>query len=363
MSVSCGRAATLALLAPAVLAGAAHLAAAGAASTVAVGQTRAPTEQPTSPSTPTASAAAAGPAPGQAGVNPVPRGLEGLEVQVGLDRAGFSPGVIDGRPGRNTRAALTRFQEARQLPPSGTVDEATRQALGAPPAIVAYALTAEDVAGPYVARIPDDMMEKRTLEVLAYTSVAEMLAERFHTTPQLLARLNPKIAWQAGQTLQVPNVEPFLPPAQTETRKVNPPAADQTADVRVSKAAGVLTVRGTDGAVRFSAPVTSGSEHDPLPIGTWKVTAVYLRPVFNYNPDLFWDADPSHDKARLPAGPNNPVGLVWIDLDKEHYGLHGTPEPSRIGVSQSHGCVRLTNWDALKVASLVKTGTPVIFEP
>lgn len=293
----------------------------------------------------------------------VPKGLEGIGLQVALDRAGFSPGVIDGRPGRNTRAALTRFQEAHKLPASGTLDDATRQALGAPPAIVTYALTPEDVAGPFVARIPDDMMEKRTLEVLAYTSAAEMLAERFHTTPQLLARLNPKLAWHAGQTLQVPNVEPFQPPAQTETRKVNPPAADQTADVRVSKAGGVLTVRGTDGAMIFSAPVTSGSDRDPLPIGTWKVTAVYLRPVFNYNPDLFWDADPAHDKARLPAGPNNPVGLVWIDLDKEHYGLHGTPEPSRIGVSQSHGCVRLTNWDALKVASLVKTGTPVIFEP
>lgn len=293
----------------------------------------------------------------------VPKGMEGLALQVALDRAGFSPGVLDGRPGRNTREALGRFQQARGLTASGTLDEATREALGGPAPTVTYTLTAEDLAGPYVARIPDDMMEKRTLEALAYTSVAEMLAERFHTTPQLLARLNPKMAWKAGQTLQVPNVDPFVPPAQTETRKVNPPAADQTADVRVSKASGVLTVRGTDGAVLFSAPVTSGSEHDPLPLGTWKVTAVYLRPVFNYNPDLFWDADPSHGKAKLPAGPNNPVGLVWIDLDKEHYGLHGTPEPSRIGVSQSHGCVRLTNWDALKVASLVKTGTPVIFEP
>ena len=280
-----------------------------------------------------------------------------------LDRAGFSPGTIDGAPGQTTRGALQRFQEAKGLPASGTLDDATRQVLPADPPLVAYTLTPEDLAGPFIDRIPDDMMEKRTLEVLAYTSPAEMLAERFHTTPRLLARLNPGPAWKTGATLQVPNVEPFVVPATTETRKVNPPDAERVADVRVSKAAGALTVRGVDGSVLFSAPVTSGSEHDPLPLGTWKVTAVYLRPVFHYSPELFWDADPSHAKAKLPAGPNNPVGLVWIDLDKEHYGMHGTPEPDRVGVTQSHGCVRLTNWDALRVAGFVKTGTPVLFEP
>ncbi|MGI8672919.1 MAG: L,D-transpeptidase, partial [Luteitalea sp.] len=218
-------------------------------------------------------------------------------------------------------------------------------------------------AGPYVAKIAGDMMEKSTMEVLAYTSAAEMLAERFHTSPALLAALNRGVALAAGAVLQVPNVAPLDVPATTVTRKVNPAEAEQVADVRVSKAGGMLTVRGTTGQVLFAAPVTSGSERDPLPLGTWKVTAVYLRPVFNYSPELFWDADPAHAKAKLPAGPNNPVGLVWIDLDKEHYGLHGTPEPSTIGVSQSHGCVRLTNWDALRVAALVKTGTPVLFEP
>jgi lipoprotein-anchoring transpeptidase ErfK/SrfK len=287
----------------------------------------------------------------------------GLALQVALDRAGFSPGAIDGAPGKNTRLALQRFQEARGLAASGTMDEPTQQALPADPPTISYALTAEDLAGPFIDGVPGDMMEKSTLEVLAYTSPAELLAERFHTTTRLLARLNPKLEWTTGAAVQVPNVQPFQLPAATETRKVNPPDADRVAEVRVSKSAGALAVRGTDGAVLFSAPVTSGSQHDPLPLGTWKVTAVYLRPVFNYNPDLFWDADPSHARARVPAGPNNPVGIVWIDLDKEHYGLHGTPEPERIGVTQSHGCVRLTNWDAMRVAALVKTGTPVIFEP
>jgi lipoprotein-anchoring transpeptidase ErfK/SrfK len=112
----------------------------------------------------------------------------------------------------------------------------------------------------------------------------------------------------------------------------------------------------------FYAPVTTGSKHDPLPIGKWKVNGVRVNPTFHYNPHLFWNADPRDAKATIPAGPNNPVGLVWIDISKEHYGLHGTPEPSAIGRAQSHGCVRLTNWDALKLASLVKPGTRVLFK-
>jgi lipoprotein-anchoring transpeptidase ErfK/SrfK len=109
------------------------------------------------------------------------------------------------------------------------------------------------------------------------------------------------------------------------------------------------------------APVTTGSQRDPLPLGEWKVNGVQLDPPFRYNPELFWDADPSHAKATVPPGPNNPVGMVWIDLSKEHYGIHGTPEPSAIGRTESHGCVRLTNWDALRLAELVKPGTKVIF--
>ncbi len=307
-------------------------------------------------------------APGPVGAQPpagapLPRDLDGLSLQVALDRAGFSPGVVDGRPGRNTREALRLFQDAHGLEPTGIPDEPTRQALGSEPPVVGYTLTAEDVAGPFAVGIPDDMMEKRTLDELAYTSPVEMLAERFHTSPRLLARLNPGVAWKAGASIRVPNVHPLAVPPRTETRAANPPDADLVTEVRVSRAAGMLVGRDADGRVRFAAPVTSGSEHDPLPIGTWKVTAVYLRPVFQYNPDLFWDADPSHAKATIPAGPNSPVGLVWIDLDKDHYGLHGTPEPERIGYTQSHGCVRLTNWDALRVAARVKTGTPVIFEP
>jgi lipoprotein-anchoring transpeptidase ErfK/SrfK len=132
--------------------------------------------------------------------------------------------------------------------------------------------------------------------------------------------------------------------------------------VTVTKKMSALTVTDASGQIVFYAPVTTGSKHDPLPIGKWKVNGVRLNPTFHYNPHLFWNADPKDAKATLPSGPNNPVGLVWIDISREHYGLHGTPEPSMIGRAQSHGCVRLTNWDALKLAGLVKPGTRVLFE-
>ena len=131
--------------------------------------------------------------------------------------------------------------------------------------------------------------------------------------------------------------------------------------IAVTKSTSALTVEDASGRVVFHAPVTSGSEHDPLPIGNWKVTSVNVMPPFHYNPDLFWDANPSHSKAKIAAGPNNPVGIAWIDLNKEHYGIHGTPQPSRIGHVQSHGCVRLTNWDVQRLLKWAQPGTAVIF--
>jgi lipoprotein-anchoring transpeptidase ErfK/SrfK len=140
-----------------------------------------------------------------------------------------------------------------------------------------------------------------------------------------------------------------------------PPSNAAAVIVYVTKSTSSLTVEDAMGHVVFHAPVTSGSEHDPLPIGTWKVTGVQQNPKFHYNPDLFWDASPGDRKVTIQSGPNNPVGVVWMDLSKPHYGIHGTPEPSKIGHVESHGCVRLTNWDAERVASMVKPGTRVVF--
>ena len=281
-----------------------------------------------------------------------------LEMQILLDRAGFSPGEIDGRAGPNSRKALAAFRSARKLPSNAPADT-VRNALRGEPVepLVSYSITDEDAAGPFTPSIPEDMTEKSKLPGLYYTSVLELLAEKFHSAPALLQQLNPGAQFTAGEHIQVPNVETAAPAAAQGAAR---PAA--AARIVVSKRTSALTAYDQKGQVVFYAPVTSGSQHDPLPIGHWSVTAVARNPSYHYNPDLFWDANPANAKATIPAGPNNPVGVVWIDIDKPHYGIHGTPEPGQISRTTSHGCVRLTNWDATRLANLVTKGTPVIFE-
>jgi lipoprotein-anchoring transpeptidase ErfK/SrfK len=279
--------------------------------------------------------------------------------QVLLDRQGFSSGEIDGRQGPNFSRALAAFQSARKLA-AGTPDCATWEALGGTgteATITSYTITDADVQGPFESSIPPQLVDQAKLATLNYRSPIELLAERFHASPALLTRLNPGVQMTAGREIKVPAVAPFDP----ETK----PQPDETAgDLRiaVSKEESALRATRADGTLVFYAPVSSGSVHDPLPPGDFKVRGVAWRPPFHYNPKLFWDAKPADGKAKIPAGPNNPIGVVWIDLDLEHYGIHGTPEPGNVGHTESHGCVRLTNWDAARVASLVKAGTPVHFQ-
>jgi len=304
----------------------------------------------------------------------VPDVQQMLAVQVALDRNGFSPGEIDGRSGPRTRRALMEFQKSAGLHPDGVLTEEATAALRLPPdPVVNYTITQQDVAGPFIDRMPADMMERSKLQALAYTTPLEGLAEKFHSSPALLRTLNPGAKWTAGEVIKVPDVEPFDPSSKPTanngakgTAGANAaeakPAAPPALEVVVSGATKSLVVRDESGKVRMYAPVTIGSEKDPLPIGEWKVAGVSWNPVFNYNPDLFWDADPAHAKAKIPPGPNNPVGVVWIDINKEHFGLHGTPEPSTIGRTESHGCIRLTNWDATKLGRLVSPGTKVTIQ-
>ncbi len=329
-----------------------------------------------------------------------------LATQVQLDRAGFSPGEIDGQAGLNLRRALSAFQRTHALTESGKLDAATRQKLAeqvqdAAP-LLPYEITGDDVAGPFTPDLPSDLMEQSKLMALTYRTALEGLAEKFHASPRLLQQLNKGATFStAGEMIVVPNVVAFELPAPTAAgraaaaaespergagaaptargggtpaaagresaagargRGAAAPAEQKPPVTIVVTKAGSLTVEDEGGRIIFHAPVTSGSEHDPLPIGTWKVNGVQRNPPFQYNPALFWDADPTHAKAKIPAGPNNPVGVAWIDISKEHYGIHGTPEPSRIGHVQSHGCVRLTNWDVQRVAQFVKPGTVVIFK-
>jgi lipoprotein-anchoring transpeptidase ErfK/SrfK len=296
-------------------------------------------------------------------------GLTELEMQVLLDRADFSPGEIDGKSGKNSREAVTAFEAALGLAPGARSRKALLQALGsgAVKPIVSYTITAEDVAGPFVDKIPKDATEQSKLPGLYYTSVLQELGEKFHSAPALLKRLNPRAHFTAGEQIRVPNVlgaeQPApntTPAAGTQGERVR--AKAEAVKVVVSRKASDLKVYGREGRIIFYAPVTSGSAHDSLPIGNWVVTSVVRNPTYNYNPDLFWDADPANAKAKIAAGPNNPVGVVWIGINVPHYGIHGTPEPGGIGHSASHGCVRMTNWDATRVADLVKDGAPVVFE-
>ena len=279
--------------------------------------------------------------------------MQALQTQVMLDRAGYSPGEIDASPGTSTKRALDAF----------TKNGGNAAALPAD-AVSAYTITEQDAAGPFTPGIPEDMVEKSTLPSLGYENLLEALGERFHASPALLKKLNPTATFAAGEQIQVPNVSAVAPVGPPRGRQSDAaPSAENPAATTVSvrKSSSDLVVTDGTGKVLMYAPVTTGSEHDPLPIGEWKVTGVQRDPKFHYNPSLFWDAEPGHSKATIPPGPNNPVGVVWIDITREHYGLHGTPEPASVGKTASHGCVRLTNWDAQKLAALVRPGTKVVF--
>jgi len=283
---------------------------------------------------------------------------DAVAFQVLLDRHGYSPGEIDGTLGVDAKRALAAFQTAHHLRASGEPDCATWTALDRDhsPVTTKYQITEADTAGPFTEKIPEQLDQQAQLSALHYRSPIERIAERFHAAPGLLKAMNPGQEMTAGATITVPAVDPF-------DEKKKPVRSAATADIRieVSREGSLRAIR-RDGSLEFFAPVTSGSEHDPLPLGDWRVTSLVWMPPFYYNPVHFWDAKPSETSATIPPGPNNPVGVVWVGLSIEHYGIHGTPDPSEIGHAQSHGCVRMTNWDAAHVAALVKVGTPVIFK-
>lgn len=310
--------------------------------------------------------------PSPAAPPPIDRSI--LHVQVILDKLGFGPGVLDGRGGMSLVKALKGFQESRGLPITGKPDAATLKALypyrSARPT-VRLTLDARALEGPYIQAIPKDYAEQAKLDGMAYTSPAEKLAEMFHTTPAVIAALNPGGRLAAGEKIVLPNA---LPVSRAYPGDATPvwrrTLAQLNVEANVPKAAKIVVdksdkvVRAFDDGgkliAQFSA--TIGSASDPLPLGNWKVLHVSPNPDWKMNPKILKRVSDSKAAQIIPPGPNNPVGVVWIDLSREHYGIHGTPDPEKIGRTESNGCVRLTNWDAARVALMVKGGTPVVFQ-
>lgn len=273
-----------------------------------------------------------------------------LRAQVLLLRAHYSSGEIDGMAGKNLARAVRGFQLAQGLDGSGTLDAATWEALNrdTAPVLVEYTLTADDVAGPY-APTPDTPEGKASMKRIVYQDIGEMLGERFNSKPALIKALNPDARMEAGTVLVVPNTQP--------ARRLPKAAA-----LVVDKSDGVLQLLDGNAKVYAQFPASTGSTRFPLPIGSWKITTVVHDPDYRYDPDLLVDQPKDAKPAMLPPGPNGPVGLVWMGIDKPHYGIHGTPEPGDIRRDQSSGCVRLTNFAAQAVADAVAVGTPVRFQ-
>lgn len=285
------------------------------------------------------------------GFNPVV-----LKAQVLLDRSYFSPGAIDATWGTNVKKALKAYQIAHHLKPTATIDGPTWKLLeskGNQPVLVRYKVAASDVKGYFVAKIPTDIRKQAKLKSMGYTSPVEKLAERFHMSERLLKALNPGANFKkAGTNLVV-------------AKAGGPQPKGSAKSVVVDRKAQTVRAIGANGHLIAFYPATVGSTDFPSPKGRVKVRAVAEHPTFTMTSKLDYAKKKikKGEKIVIPAGPNNPVGAVWIDLSKPKYGIHGTPEPTKISKSASHGCVRLTNWDAQELSRLVRPGTPVVFVP
>ena len=270
-----------------------------------------------------------------------------VKLQILLDRAGASPGAIDGFRGENLNKAIAGFGALQGLPVDGKPDAAVIGRLDDQiPAVQSYSITADD-GKELVPNIPKDYALQAKMQHLGYTSIAEKLAERFHMSISLLKTLNPTASFTPGETISV------AVPGATKSGTVK--------RIEVHRKSGQVYAFAEDGSLLAVYPATIGSEESPSPSGRHKVKGVARLPTYTYNPKINFQQGRNKRILKLPSGPNNPVGTVWIDLTEPTYGIHGTPDPELIGKAGSHGCVRLTNWDVEELAGMVKPGVVVEF--
>lgn len=274
-----------------------------------------------------------------------------LRAETMLDRVHASPGVIDGREGKNFQDALATYAKARNLPKAHGLDAKLWDALlkESPGAVlVVHTLSDKDVEGPFAPDIPKDYAKQAEMKTLAYRSPAQKLGAMFHMSERLLASLNPGVdLGKAGGKILVTDV-------------AGKPVGGKLQSIVVDKKTGQVLALDRRGHILAAYPATIGSRELPSPSGTYKVKGVAYNPIYYYDPKNFVQGE-NHDKLKLPPGPNNPVGAVFIALTKPTYGLHGTPDPDTIDKTASHGCVRMTNWDANELAHMVKRGIVVRF--